>query len=40
MKLTEITREPSKNGTCPAVYVGEDSATLVVQGKMLDQGER
>ncbi len=37
MKLTEITRaDGCKNGSCPAVYVGEDASVLVVQGKVLD----
>ena len=38
MKLTEIARdvEGCKNGSCPAVYVGEDASVLVVQGKVLD----
>jgi hypothetical protein len=37
MKLTEITRaDECKNGSCPAVYVADDTTVLVVQGKMLD----
>lgn len=37
MKLTRLVKDvvSGKNG-CPAVYVAEDPATLVVQGKILD----
>lgn len=39
MKLTEIARDSSGGcgvGGCPAVYTTDESAVLVVQGKILD----
>jgi hypothetical protein len=38
MKLRKLAKDPSSNqGACPAVYVAEDDAeVMVVQGKFLD----